>query len=376
MRGADVDRFYQALWNTLHGRFMYSTIKDGSILSNHFSPYMALLSPLLLLWEDVRVLYLVQICGMAATGLILYRMVHKKRPALSIWFLLAFFLNPNLHQVALHELRRISLALPFLAWSAYALHKRQRVSLLISVVLALLCKEDVGLIVLALGVHLLLMQRDWKWGAFYAVLGAGWFVIVTLWVMPVFGEGGYTGEDYFASWGDSFWEIATNMLVHPGQLWRTMFDTASWMALLRGFLPLAFLLPLLGADYLLIALPLGALMLAASEPDMHALQRWYMAPLLPFMYAAVAVGIGRVPKRFQALMVGLLLGSTLIGYALYSPFPLGKQYEAHRYRYTERHEKVWQIIETVPQEASVAAQVAFSTQLGKSCRAFFVPVGG
>jgi uncharacterized membrane protein len=70
-RGADVDRFNQAIWNSLHGRFLYSTIKSRSLLANHFSPLMAALAPLLWIWEDPRIFSLVQTVGLAVAGLFL-----------------------------------------------------------------------------------------------------------------------------------------------------------------------------------------------------------------------------------------------------------------------------------------------------------------
>lgn len=43
LQAPDVPRFSQAIWNTLHGRFLYSSIIDDFILSFHFSPFLALL---------------------------------------------------------------------------------------------------------------------------------------------------------------------------------------------------------------------------------------------------------------------------------------------------------------------------------------------
>jgi uncharacterized membrane protein len=41
LQAPDIDRFDQALWNTLRGRFLFSSIPNKSILAYHFSPYMA-----------------------------------------------------------------------------------------------------------------------------------------------------------------------------------------------------------------------------------------------------------------------------------------------------------------------------------------------
>jgi len=71
----DLALFDQAIWNTLQGRFMFSTIKDRSISANRFSLYMALLCPLRLIWSDMRIPYLAQVVGLAIAGLFLHRVV-------------------------------------------------------------------------------------------------------------------------------------------------------------------------------------------------------------------------------------------------------------------------------------------------------------
>ena len=67
-RALDLGKFDQAIWNTLRGRFLFSSVQNHSILGNHFSPFMALLSPLFLIWSDVRVLFFVQTVGLPWPG--------------------------------------------------------------------------------------------------------------------------------------------------------------------------------------------------------------------------------------------------------------------------------------------------------------------
>ncbi len=363
LRGADIDRFTQAIWNTPRGRFLYSTILEESILAKHFSPYMALLTPLLLIWADARILFLFQLTGIAITGLILYRIIEDKRPGLAPIFLLAFYLNPPLHQIALIELRRVTLAMPFLALMLYGLYKDKRGLMLIGMVMALLIKEDMGLVVAMVGMFLLLIKRDWRWGLPITLAGLAWFFGMLLLVIPALADGYYFQLGYYSDWGSSIGEIAINLLTHPGQTLQYMFDRSSILALWRLLLPLAVILPFIGAEYLLIILPLVVLMLLSNEPAMHKLQRWYLAPVLPVLFAAVAVGIGRLPEKSSRLATLALLIATLVAYGLYSQAPLGGRFEPERYRRSENQDLIWELIKQLPKEATVVAQVAFSTPL-------------
>jgi uncharacterized membrane protein len=363
LRAPDVARFDQAIWNTLHGRFLATTIKEEIILANHFSPYMALLSPLLLLWSDARILFAFQIVGIAAAGLILYKIVEEKYALLGLLFLLAFYLNPALHQVTLLELRRVTLAMPFLALMLYGLYKGRRGLMLVGIIFALLCKENLGLIVAMVGVYLIVRERDWKWGAPIVLLGAIWSVGMVLWVIPAISPRDYPQMRYFLDWGGSLGEVALNMARSPLRVLQSMFDGASLRAIWRLLLPLAIVLPFLAVDVLIIVLPLVAMMLLSNIQDMHQLQRWYMAPVLPVLFAAVAIGINRLPRRYTPWAFAALITATIVSFFLFSQAPLGPRFEPHRYTVTERHERAWEVIEAVPDEAIVAAQEAFVVPL-------------
>ncbi|UCG22890.1 MAG: DUF2079 domain-containing protein [Chloroflexota bacterium] len=373
LQAPDIDRFDQALWNTLRGRFLFSSIPNKTILAYHFSPYMALLSPLLLIWSDVRILFAAQIVGIAATGLILFKMIEDKRPWLALILLAAFYLNASLHQVALLEFRRVTLAMPFIALAIYGLYKDRRWLMLLGIIVALLVKEDLGLIVAAMGVYLLVVKRDWKWGIAITVLGLAWTAVMVAWVVPSI-RGSFTGQTrYFGGWGETPLKIAENILTQPGRALQTMFDDESLGALWRAFLPLGLVLPLLAPEFLLMSVPLLGLYLLSSEPEMHQLERWYLAPLLPIFFAALAVVLVRLPRRYAGWAAGGLLLATAIGYFLYSPGPFGGRFEPYRYQVTERHVRAWQVLEEVPEEARVAAQVDFIVPLAHREHIYLYP---
>jgi uncharacterized membrane protein len=367
-RTYDLARFDQAIWNTLHGRFLFSTIGNHSVLGNHFSPLMALLSPLFLIWNDVKVLFLVQVVSVAVTGLVLYRMVRLKHPFLATSFLLAFYLNPAVHDVTLFEFRRVVPAMPFLAMALYALYARKRWWMVLGLGLALLCKENVGFIVCMVGVYLTLFERDWKWGLPLMVVGAAWVILVSLWVIPAFApptedSGVYPQLYYFQSLGDSYEDILTNVLRDPLILVRQVFDLERLRALGRVFAPLGLVLPFLAPDWALICLPTMAYMLLSDDPRLYRFEAWRLATVLPVLFAAVAVGLGRLPRRRASWLTALLMGTTVVGFSLFSPAPLGGTYDAALYDVTEHHRLAAEIVKAVPADASVATQARYVPHL-------------
>ncbi len=373
VRAPDLDRFSQAIWLTLRGEFLYTTIKEGSILQHHFTPYMALLSPLLWLWEDVRILYLAQIVGFAIGCLLLYAIAQKKRKIAATILLAALLLNHNLHQLMLFELRRVTLAFPYLALIAYALYVKDRRLLVIGTIFALLCKEEIGLIISGVGLFLLVKERNWRWGLLYLFGGAAWLLVMLEWVIPAFGEGYYPQLGYFSDWGESLSDVIVSMLLDPLRVLQTMFDEVSLRALWRLLLPVALVVPLLGFEYVLICLPLLGVLLLGTEPEMHALQRWYLASIIPFLFAAVMVTLTRLPRRRAVAVSVVILLLTLWTYRQYSPAPFGKLYTPYRYEVTERQLSGWQLLDMIPEDAAVSAQTAFSVQLSQREQIYVYP---
>ena len=377
-RALDLAKFDQAIWNTLHGRFLFSSVDDRSILGCHFSPFMALLSPLFLVWPDVRALFLVQTVGLAVAGFVLYKIVNLRRPALAPWFLLAFYMNPALYQVALVEFRRVTLAVPFLALALYGLYVRKRALTAVGLAFALLCKENIALIVFMVGIYLVLFDRDWKWGVPLAAVGISWAVVVTLWVVPAFrppndGPSLYPQLDYFGLAGDSYRDVIAQVLSDPGIFVRGMFDLKGLRALWRVFLPVGLVLPFLAADWVLIIVPTIAYMLMSSAPGMHRLEAWYMASVLPGLFASIAVGLNRVSGRWaRALTIGLLC-TTAIGYVSFSHAPLGGRYEPGTYEVTDHHRLAARAVATIPADARVAAQDPYVPHLSHREHVYLYP---
>ena len=377
-RTYDLARFDQAIWNTLHGRLLFSSILNRSILGDHFSPFLALLSPLFLIWNDVKVLFLVQVVSVAVTGLFLYRIVLQKHASLAPWFLLAFYLNPAVHETTLFEFRRVVPAMPFLAMALYALYAKRRGLMVLGMGLALLCKENVGLVVFMIGLYLLFFERDYKWGIPVMLVGGAWVVVVSLWIIPAFRPPGqetdvYPQLYYFRFLGDSYGEILASLRRDPLLLVRHTLDLERAKALWRTFLPLGLVLPFLAPGWALICLPEMAYLLISSDPSLYRLETWHLATVLPVLFAAIGVGLGRLPGKWAKWATAALLTTSVLGYLLFSPAPFGGTYEASLYDVTEHHRLAAEIVDAIPPDASVATQPLYVPHLSHREHVYHYP---
>lgn len=334
---------------------------------------MIALSPFLLIWNDPRIFPLVKTIGLAASGLFLYKIVRSKHPGLALCFLLSYYLNSALSEIALLELRRIPLAMPFLALALYALSTKKRRLMVISLFIALLAKENMAIIVVMFGIYLLVVERDWQWGGGLIILGIVWTALVLFIANPFFDPGkiekasssvnGYRGLNYFDAWGDTLPEIVGNIIRQPVLAFNRMFDVEGLQALWRVFLPLGFILPLLSMTWFLLVVPTISYMLLSSQPAMHRLGDWYLSGVLPILFAAIGNGLAKRPYRQAKWLTAVLLTATLIGYARFSYLPLGKKFKPHLYTITEHDRLAVNILDTIPADVQLVTQSAYSPHL-------------
>ena len=160
----DMAYFDNVIWNTSQGRLFVNDFPDKprNFLGEHFSPALILLAPLYWLLPDARVLLVAQAVALGLTVVPSYLMVHQRYPRLALVVMLALYLNPALLGVALSEFHEITLAAPFVAWVLWRVSEQGReggsigwlVGLVGGLLVALAFKEEVAVIVAAVGVYL------------------------------------------------------------------------------------------------------------------------------------------------------------------------------------------------------------------------------
>lgn len=362
-RIGDFARFSQAIWSVLDGRLLYTTMPGRSILGDHFSPIMVTAAPFLLVWPNERVLFLVQALNVAATGVILSLIMRDRRPHLAAFFALAFFLNANVHTFTLIDFRRITFGLPWFALALLGLSRRNRPMLLIGLLVALLAKESFSLYIASIGLYLLIVERDWKWGIGLTLLGGTLLIVISDFVIPAFGGGlDYPQLFYYDHLGDSYGDIIRTFIERPRFVFEILFSPERRLALFKTLLPLGFLV-LLAPQFALIYLPFLSLILLSHKDIMYQLDEHYTATLIPVFFAAIAMGWDRLSPRWDRWLMGWLAVATLVGYLLYSPAPFGGNYRPEQFDVTAHDRAGSAMARRVPEEVVLLAQTHYTPHL-------------
>ena len=270
---------------------------DFNLLGDHFHPILALLAPLYWIWDDARMLLLAQAAFIALSCVFVWR-VARRRFGLTVTTLLVvgYAIGWPLQGLADFDFHEIAFAIPLLAWAIDALDARRDVSLIVSCVLLLLVREDMGAIVAIIG-----FIRAWRRPRLLGILmtlgGIGAFAVILMLVIPAIRGGSYGYWDYSilgASASDAVRTIFTNPWPVIADFFTPFDKTATLIAF---FLPL-FLLPLL-SPWTLVALPILGQRFLSDRSALWTSEFHYNAPVWIILFLAAVDGLGKL-SRFGA----------------------------------------------------------------------------
>ena len=360
-RNYDVGRFdlgnmVQAVYNTAHGRFLEITTNDMaprqmSRLGSHVDPILALFALPWLVWPSPVMLLTLQSFIVAAGAWPAYRLGARitRDPRAGALLAGAFLLYPALGYGALNEFHPVTLATTFLLFAFLYLEEDRWFWAIPALMLAVLCKEEIPLVVALLGGYFALRKRSWR-PLLVTAAAAVYFVAVVWWVIPHFNEGQSAFVSRYAAYGDSAFEVARGVLTDPGQTLGDLFAAENlryWWELLWPFA----LAPLMSPLTLLIAAPEFVLNGLSSVRFQRSIAFHYTAAEIPFLFAAAVLGLMRLWRwlgggfrRPESAMtheavsrptLGLIvLVTAVVGNFVLGPLPFslpGAQYEGRDY---------------------------------------------
>jgi uncharacterized membrane protein len=300
-RSYDLAIFDNLMWNVVHGgEFLVSTPAGGGEFS-HFGRHATLLAyalaPFYALHQSAATLLVLQavLLGFAAVPLFGFAR-HHLGPWTACGLALAYLLYPPLHGSNLYDFHFLTIAPFFVLCVAHALETRSRAWLVLSVLLALACREDVPLAVAVLGAHHVLAQRRSVAGLALAGLGVAWFLAMKFVLMPLASTGGIYADIYqglVPPGAAGFGAVLQTLLVNPGFVLGSLLSAAKLEYALLIFAPLAFV-PLRRAAGLIFLLP-GLLftLLSTDYPPAISIGFQYTAFWTPLLFVASALLLRR-----------------------------------------------------------------------------------
>lgn len=381
----DLGIYDQVIWNTAHGRIMAYSAEpwySDNFLGTHLQPILILLAPIYWVWSDPRALIVLQSLAIGASAFLVYFLAAKRtgRPPVALAVTFAYLMYPALQAVTRFDFHPESFE-PLLFLAAFALYEmwRGRIAtprlpgrwapalFILTIVLALMVKEDVALVVAAFGIYLWIARRERRLGPALAAAAVLWFVAGMFFVMPAFRAGeGSPFLSYYAYLGETPGEIARTLATQPQVALKALLTPANGEMLLSLLLPLGFL-PLLSPGILSIALPTLVSYGLSTSGFMHRMEAFhYAATVIPWFVLATIYGLGwwydgkrlgplaGVARRASWLPVVILLVASLAYQGARGFTPLSRFFQWPR---VTAHERVGlELMQQIPPDATLVAQ--------------------
>jgi uncharacterized membrane protein len=327
--GFDLGIFDQGVWLLSRFRDPLVTIRGLPLFGDHASYILVLVAPLYWIWADPRLLLLLQVVFLAIPAVSLY-LIGMRRLGSSLAGLAvaaAYLAFPALQWAAIWSFHPETLAAGFLGLAALAADRQRWRPMAVWLGLALLCKEDVGLVVAGLGALLWITGHP-SVGRRTLAAGLGFFVLTVLVLIPLTnGRPSPHLEKNYGITGSGPTVVVEAVPTLAENIWKNVTQGKGDTYLLLIFAP--FLgLPLLDPRWLLPVMPPILLNLASTSGYQQEIRYQYLATAAPFLALAAIAGLRVVAGRrmvLASLLVALVAVAGFIDYRV-GPAPWSKDF--------------------------------------------------
>jgi uncharacterized membrane protein len=244
-----------------------------------------------------------------------------------------------------------------------------------------LSKEEIPLVIAALGVWYALARGRRVAGAAIAVAGVAAAVVAIGVVIPHFNEG--ASSSFYGRYdeiGGSPSGILRTMVTDPGELFGVAFDERGLRYLAGLVLPLAGLC--LFSPLVLVAAPELAVNLLSSTPTQTSIHFHYTAGAIPALVAASVLGTAALERRRAGVAVplaGLVVAATLVANWRLGPLPFwrevagGETLQAYASHVSAHDRVAARAVDLVPDDAVVSATNSLGAHLSARRRVMSFP---
>jgi uncharacterized membrane protein len=380
----DLGIFDQPLWRWSRLEPPLSTLKynqypGAHILGDHFHPILFPVALLFRLWDDVRLLLVLQAVVVALSSWPLYeaarRVTGRSFFALALSFAyLAFIgiqaaINYDFHETTLSVLP-LALSLYFLIFQKYRWFW-------LSFLLGLFFKEDMPLFYAAVGLFAVLKLKRWRLGVAVLAVSAVYYYLVTQKFIPFFKGDRFAYEELDPELGETTLDLLKTTLVSPWTTLTVLFFPVIKLKTILNYLASFAFLPLLDPLSLLLALPNLMTRFLTQLPQRWIIRFQYGAVLSPLLAIGAAYGTANLyaffqrlgwfnkvaaEERFWRFLAVLLLVAPLVQTWRVGT-PLFLMFNPDSYRDEPRLAVNRQLLAMIPPQASVMAQSAFVPHL-------------
>ena len=367
----DFGLYDQGIWLLSRGQSPFVTLMGRNLFGDHSSFILFFIVPIYWLSSSTSVLFVIQsfVLGLGAIPLYAYSRKALNSDAMGFVLAAAYLAHPAVGLTNVenfHPDSFLGLLIGLVLWSAL---ERKWNWYWISVVLALLVKEDVALVVIPIGLWVAL-RRDVRRGIATVILS-----FVTMLFMFFIVLRSVTGIAFLNSWHIPFGGFSGLFRVafrQPQELWKYLISEERPTYLFHLLAPTALAFIVAPSVALTSAGVIGANLLSTFWYQ-HQIGYHYSLVIVPSLMFGTAYGIARLPVAFRKRMVGAVAVCSLsFGYWL-SPLPAARSTVGDWSASNPSVVAAKELFTVIPDNAIVSAYHPLTAQLARRERVYSFP---
>jgi uncharacterized membrane protein len=365
----DFGLYDQGMWLLSRFKAPAVTLIGRNLLGDHTSFILLLLVPAYWIAPGAGTLFFLQSAALAAGAIPIFLLARRRvgREWMAFGLAAAYLANPTINLVNTEDFHP-DVFLPVLIGFAvyFAVVGRWR-PYTVSVVLALLVKEDVFLVVVLLGLWVAL-RRNRSYGLVTIGMALVYFVFAASMIHFMSGTGFPNG------WRIPFggvWGLIKTAVSRPGDLFDYLLADGRPWYLWQLAVPFAFVF-LVGPEIAAIAVVVIGSNVISNFSYQHQIRYHYSAVVVGVLAMGTAYAIGRLRgKVLTAAVAGVVVCSLWAGY-LWSDVGL-----ARFPRYTQPNNDVareaWDLVDLIPADAAISVDYRVAAHVARRESVYMFP---
>jgi len=388
----DLGNMAQTVWNSLHGKIFLFTDPNGteqiSRLAYHADFILILLSPFYLLWENPKMLLLIQTVVIAAGAFFVYVIARDvlKHRNLALVFAFSFLLNPSVQRANIYDFHAVTLVTTFFLATYYFFLKKRYILFILFAVLAALCKEQIWLIVAFFGILVFFMHKKRVLGVSLFLFSLAMFYFLFWYAIPKTLGGQHFALTYLSDYGDNPTKVIKDIILSPNKIIQTVFEKTRLIYLNQLFLPVGYL-AVLFPFFLIFSGPDLLINILSNNSQLHQIYYQYTATITPFIFLCTIYAVfwlrkiknqrlHLTPYRWNIIFIIYLLAAGLFGEYAYGPLPGSIDPNLDMFtKQVQDRAFILNYLSNIPKNDSVTASNALGSHLSLRDNIYTIPYG-
>ena len=290
----------QTIWGYSRLQIIPNTVEMiPNLLGDHFHPILMAVAPLYWIWDDARILILVQAALLAIAAVPIFWWARQRLgPVAAIAIELAYLIFWGVLSGVIYDFHHIAFAVPAISFGLYAVLTNRNRLFWAMLVVGLLTRENIPVTFAAIGVYIALVQHRWRLGVAVIAICAAWFAALIEVVMPAIAGTPY-GHWTYETLGSGPGSALLHIVRHPISSLQLLIDNPIKRKLWGGLLGAWLLLPLL-SPISLVAIPTVLERLWSSNPALWSASFHYSLVIAPVLAFASVDGLARIQRVVPA----------------------------------------------------------------------------